>query len=95
MRGPFFIVYVQWGDAMLTVMQVSERVSVSVCTVYKLIHQGKLNAHRINSAYRVSEEQLAAFLAESLRAPKQVVVPLRTRFLKASRAESSGRPGAG
>ncbi len=47
----------------MKVGEVSRRLNISVSLVYKLIDQGKLRAHRINSAVRVSETQLAEYLA--------------------------------
>lgn len=51
---------------MLTVPEVAERLRVAVSTVYALVETGKLEAFRIgpnDGAIRVSEEQLAEYLA--------------------------------
>lgn len=66
---------------MLTVKQVSERLNVSVGLVYKIIQQGKLNAHRINSAYRISEEQLSAYLAAAAEPVDEPLMPFTTKYL--------------
>lgn len=47
---------------MLDPKQVAERLNVSQSLVYKLIHEGKLACYRINSALRISEEQLRQYL---------------------------------
>ena len=46
-----------------TVEQVAERCSVSPRTTRRWIQAGELRAHRLGHLVRVSEEDLAAFLA--------------------------------
>lgn len=48
---------------MLTVRQVAERLQASERTVRRAIASGELAVHRIGAAVRVSEADLAAFLA--------------------------------
>ncbi len=47
----------------LTVRQVAERCGVSERTVRRWIKTGELRAHQLGRSVRVSEEDLAAFLA--------------------------------
>jgi len=47
----------------LTVEQVAQRCSVSTRTTRRWIEAGALRAYRLGSLVRVSEEDLAAFLA--------------------------------
>jgi len=47
----------------MKVAEVARRLDASPSLVYKLIGDGKLKAHRINSAVRVSEQQLDDYLA--------------------------------
>ena len=47
---------------MLTPKEVAKRLSLSLSMVYRLITTGELECYRFGSAYRVSEEQLVAFL---------------------------------
>jgi excisionase family DNA binding protein len=46
-----------------TIKQVADRLAVSPRTVHRLIAQGALPVHRIGRAVRVSEDDLARFLA--------------------------------
>jgi excisionase family DNA binding protein len=52
----------------LTVEQIAERCAVSTRTTRRWIDAGALRAHRLGHLVRVSEEDLAAFLAAH-RAP--------------------------
>lgn len=47
---------------MLTPKQLAERLSLSLSMVYRLLANGELECYRFGAAYRVSEEQLNAFL---------------------------------
>lgn len=47
---------------MMTPKQLSQRLSLSVSMIYRLLTSGDLECYRFGSAYRVSEEQLNAFL---------------------------------
>lgn len=47
---------------LLTIPQVAERLQIGVYTVRTLLWSGKLKGHRINKMWRVSEEQLHAYL---------------------------------
>jgi excisionase family DNA binding protein len=49
--------------------QVAKRLNVSLSLVYKLINSGELACHRINTALRVSEDQLNQFLDASRKEP--------------------------
>lgn len=68
---------------LLTVQEVGKRLNVSKGLVYRLIGQGKLRAHRINSSLRVSEEQLAEYLVASSESEKTPLAKLgvATKFL--------------
>lgn len=48
---------------MLTVTQVAQRLGVCLSTTYAIIARGDLPAHRIGAAIRVSEADLAAYIA--------------------------------
>jgi excisionase family DNA binding protein len=61
---------------MLKVSQVANRLNLSQSKVYELIESGDLPHHRLGSAIRVSEEQLAAFLDSTKR--ERVAVTRRT-----------------
>jgi excisionase family DNA binding protein len=50
---------------LLTIDEVADRTSLSERTVRRLIASGALPAHRIGRAVRVSEDDLARFLAAS------------------------------
>ena len=47
---------------MLTPKQLATRLSLSLSMVYRLLATGELECYRFGSAYRVSEDQLSAFL---------------------------------
>ncbi len=47
---------------MFSPKEIAKRLNVSLSLVYKLINSGELACHRINSALRVSEDQLKQFL---------------------------------
>ena len=51
------------SSALLTVEQVAERCSVSTRTTRRWIKAGELRAHRLGHLVRVSEDDLATFLA--------------------------------
>ena len=54
---------------MLTVRQVSLRLGISLALVYREIRTGRLKVHCFGKrAYRISEEQIAAYLAMSQEA---------------------------
>lgn len=49
---------------MMTIKQTSERLGVSLATVYREVRRGRLHCHRFGKrAYRVSEQQLQEYLA--------------------------------
>lgn len=63
---------------MMRVKEVAGRLDVSTCTVYDLVAAGKLRCHRIGmgrGTIRVTEEQLAEFLANSETGPRNVAPP--------------------
>ena len=72
---------VEKEDCMLTVRDVSERLNCSIGLVYKVINQGKLKAHRINSAFRISEQHLQEFLADAAEPSPEPPKRFTTRFL--------------
>jgi excisionase family DNA binding protein len=47
---------------MLTVMEVAERLSISRSKAYRLLESGRVPHYRIDGVYRISEEQLRAYL---------------------------------
>ena len=51
---------------MMRVGEVARRLDVSGKTVYRLIASGSLGAHRIGGEYRVSEQQLHAYLESTV-----------------------------
>jgi excisionase family DNA binding protein len=61
---------------LLTIREVAARLRVSVSLSYALVNSGELKCHRIKSAIRVSEEQIAEYLEES-----QVVIPKRLKVV--------------
>jgi len=57
--------------ALLTVKEISHRTGISLALVYREIHAGRLRAHCFGKrTYRVSEEDLAAYLAETRLVPE-------------------------
>lgn len=48
----------------MTVKQVAEKIQVTPRTVYDWIRQGKLQAYRAGRQYRITDEQLEAFLTQ-------------------------------
>jgi len=48
----------------MTVKQVAEKIQVTKRTVYDWIRQGKLQAYRAGRQYRITDEQLEAFLTQ-------------------------------
>lgn len=49
----------------MTVKQVASQLQVTPRTVYDWIRQGKLQAYRAGRQYRITDEQLEAFLTQS------------------------------
>jgi excisionase family DNA binding protein len=54
-------------SCMLTVYDVAERLQVSPRTVFRLLADGRLKAHRIRRSVRVAEEDFQDFLSASAR----------------------------
>ena len=48
----------------LTVLEVADQLRVSTMTVYRLIKSGELRAARVGKSYRLSEEDIDAYLAK-------------------------------
>ena len=68
---------------MLNVKDVADRLSLSASKVYRLIEDREIAHHRIGGAIRVSEEQIAEYLAETKRERKAVAPSsVRPRRLK-------------
>lgn len=66
---------------MLTVKQVSQRLGISLALVYREIRAGRLPAHCFGKrAYRVSEEQIATYLAMSQADRQSQSAPVRRGF---------------
>ena len=58
---------------MLNVKEVAGRLSLSPSKVYRLIENREIAHHRIGGAIRVTEEQIAEYLADTKRERKTVV----------------------
>ncbi len=68
---------------MLNVKDVAERLSLSPSKVYRLIEDREIAHHRIGGAIRVTEEQIAEYLAETKRERQTVATSgVRSRPLK-------------
>ena len=64
---------------LLKISEVAKRLSVSTAFVYEIIAEGRLRHHRLGrgqGAIRVSEEQLAAYLASCESAPDESQSPV-------------------
>lgn len=57
---------------MLSIKQTADRLAVSTRVVRQLIAGHKLAAYRIGGVWRISEEQLAAYLAASETQPARI-----------------------
>ncbi len=53
------------GSQFLTVAEVADRMRVSKMTVYRLVHNGTLEAIRVGRSFRVTEEAMEAYLQRS------------------------------
>jgi excisionase family DNA binding protein len=53
------------ADPLLSVREVAERLKLSTATVYKIVESGELAHCRVSNAVRVTEADLAAFVALS------------------------------
>jgi excisionase family DNA binding protein len=60
---------------MLTVREASRRLTISLTSTYQLIRSGKLPHYRIGAAIRISDTDIAAFLAQYRREPVTVRTP--------------------
>ena len=65
---------------MLTAKQVAERLNMSLSLVYTLLNSDELDSYRINSAYRVSEEQVREFLESKRKVRPKVAKPTLRLF---------------
>jgi excisionase family DNA binding protein len=65
---------------MLTPKQLATRLSLSLSMVYRLLANGELECYRFGSAYRVSEEQLNAFLQKQKVETKRQIPKSRRHF---------------
>lgn len=59
---------------MLNVKDVADRLALSPSKVYRLIENREIAHHRIGGAIRVTEEQIAEYLAETKR-ERQAITP--------------------
>jgi excisionase family DNA binding protein len=57
------------GDRLMNVRQVAERLGVSTATVYALVERGVLAHVRVSNAIRVTEGDLAVFVATATCTP--------------------------
>ena len=60
---------------MLTVREASRRLTISLTSTYQLIRSGKLPHYRIGAAIRISDTDIAAFLAQCRREPVTARTP--------------------
>ena len=51
-------------NRILTVRQIAEKLQVNTETVYRWLRDGKLTGYRANRLWRVSEQDLEAFLRQ-------------------------------
>ena len=65
---------------MLTPKQLAERLSLSLSMVYRLLSTGELECYRFGSTYRVSEEQLTAFLQKQKMEAQRRLPKARRHF---------------
>ena len=73
---------------MLTIKDVSHRTGISLALVYREVHSGRLRAHCFGKrTYRVSESDLAAYLADA--AVPAVPPPGRERRTEARQHDPS------
>lgn len=52
---------------LLKVSDVAKRLSLSVSKVYEIVEKRQISHHKIGGAIRISEEQVAEFLNETLQ----------------------------
>jgi len=62
---------------LLTVTEISKRLRLSAAFVYARIADGSMPHYKIGGAVRVSEQQLAAYLASAERGPNHVRVSVK------------------
>ncbi len=65
---------------MLTPKQLAARLSLSLSMVYRLLSSGELECYRFGSAYRVSEDQLNAFLQRQKVETQKSILKARRHF---------------
>lgn len=65
---------------MLTPKQLAARLSLSLSMVYRLLANGDLECYRFGSAYRVSEDQLNAFLQRQKVETQKSMPKVRRHF---------------
>lgn len=53
------------GTTFLTVAEVADRLRVSKMTVYRLVHNGQLEAIRVGRSFRVTEKAVEDYLQKS------------------------------
>ena len=63
-KGPDRMPEQDFGDPLLTVSEVAERMRVSNMTVYRLIKSGQLAAIRVGKNYRLRGRDVERYLAE-------------------------------
>jgi len=51
-------------NGILTVRQIAEKLQVNTETVYRWLRDGKLTGYRANRLWRISEQDLEAFLRQ-------------------------------
>ena len=65
---------------MLTPKQLAAKLSLSLSMVYRLLANGDLECYRFGSAYRVSEDQLNAFLQRQKVETQKSILKARRHF---------------
>ena len=58
-------VAMEWQESPLSVAEVSDILGVSKMSVYRYIHEGRLEASRVGTSYRVTAKSLRRMLAET------------------------------
>lgn len=74
---------------MMTVKQASERLNVSVATVYALVSAGKLACHRVGvgkGRIRITESDIEAYLSlcrqDTVAAPSRQMTPRKLKHIR-------------
>jgi excisionase family DNA binding protein len=80
-----------WRQPFLSVGDVAERFQVSRTTTYGLLQAGKLRAYKVAGQWRISEEQIEAYLRSVENRPPERIKPYRSHTLNARPDEQPER----